>query len=94
MGTAFEKRESEDVTRTKLNPVASAYARWQPYLNCDCNRQAATPSKRCRFAQVHNIRVLAFSYFSEQSDHGRRIAKIGKENVGRILFQLLNTVCP
>jgi hypothetical protein len=39
-----------------------------------------------------NMEVLAFSYFSQQSDHGRRIAKIGKENVGRILPQLVDGV--
>ena len=37
-----------------------------------------------------NMEVLwHLSYFGQQSDYSRRIAKIGKENVGRILPQLV-----
>ena len=39
-----------------------------------------------------NKKAPAFSYISQQSDHGRRIAKIGKESVGRMLPQLADSV--
>lgn len=39
-----------------------------------------------------NKKVLAFSHFSQQSNHAHRIAEIGKKSVGRVLLQLVHGV--